>query len=127
MTNPSFYDVLLLEANEDIYRVISKTLQAFDLTLKRVADISDAELILGSSDRYKLIIFGTGFPDHKTINLVRQIRILRDVPVILMLDEIDTEKIKAALDAGVSRYLVTAFLPGNLSTVIRDFLKSDQN
>ena len=124
MTNPAQHNVLLLETNEDIHQIISKMLPAFDLTLKRVTYISDAELALRSLERPSFIILGTGFTHDKILHFVHRIRLLsslKDIPVILLIDDIDTSKIKAALDAGISRYLATTFLPGNLSNVIRDF------
>lgn len=130
MTNPAQHDVLLLETNEDIYQIISKMLPAFGLTLQRVTYISDAELALRSLERSSFIILGTGFPHDEILHFVRRIRLLnslKDIAVILLVDDIDVSKIKAALDAGISRYLTTTFLPGNLSTVIRDFLKSGSN
>ena len=100
--------ILLVEDDENLRKALTLTLRSRG---HQVTDVPDGRSGLDQTDRhpFDVVILDLGLPDMDGVEMIRQLRTSRDLPIIVLSarrDEIDKVR---ALDAGADDYVTKPF------------------
>lgn len=114
--------ILVVEDEPEIRRFVALALDREGFDVVQAATV-ERGLIDASTRRPDLVVLDLGLPDGDGVELVRQLRVWSDMPVLVLSARADEEDKIAALDAGADDYLVKPFSTGELLARIRAHLR----
>lgn len=118
MNRSSSLNVLVVEDDFSIRRLLIDRLRANGLRVRESADLASARAEL-SRESCDLLLLDLGLPDGDGVDFIRELRSWSDLPVlVLSARHLEGDKI-AALDAGADDYLSKPFTSGELLARIR--------
>lgn len=110
--------ILIIEDDPKISAFMELSLKKQNYTVITSSNGSDGFLTFRSQTP-DIILLDLGLPDMDGLDIIRKIRILSDVPILVVsARELDKDKIDA-LDAGANDYVTKPFSMGELSARIR--------
>lgn len=98
--------VLLVEDDDAVVAALTPALRRAHLGVTRAGTAADA---LGSLHGADLVLLDMGLPDQDGLALARQIRQLREVPIIAVTARREEAAVVAALRAGVDDYVTKPY------------------
>lgn len=118
--------ILLIEDEKQIRHFLRMTLEAEGLT---VAEAANGKQGLVEADRCRpdLIILDLGLPDMDGVEVVRQLRIGANMPIVILSARSDEAQKVCALDMGADDYLTKPFGNSELMARIRVHLRKRSN
>jgi two-component system KDP operon response regulator KdpE len=115
-------EILIIDDEPQIRKMLSITLHAHDYKVKEAATAKEA-LVLVASHPPDLILLDLGLPDQSGHDVLRHLREWYSKPVIILSVQNNEEDIVRALDNGANDYLVKPFRAGELLARIRSALR----
>ncbi len=116
--NISGGNVLVVEDELPIRRLLRTTLRAQDYTVHEAASIAEA-LDIVQHNKIDLIVLDLGLPDGDGIEVIRAVRPTSQLPIIILSARNDERGKVAALDAGADDYVTKPFGAEELMARIR--------
>jgi two-component system chemotaxis response regulator CheY len=104
--------VLIVDDFTEVTRFIRYSLKNIGFTNIREADSGKAALRALKKEKYDLIFCDWNMPDMSGMEVLKKIRSddeLKDIPFIMVTAKAEEEKILAAIEAGVSNYILKPF------------------
>ena len=125
--NEGAFQVLVVEDEEPIRRLLATTLQAERYEVFEAANARDGETLAGNR-RIDLFLIDLGLPDRDGCDLVRSLRRWTQRPIIVLSARSQEEQKVQALDAGADDYLTKPFgiaeLHARMRAALRHVLQS---
>jgi len=114
--------ILVVEDEAEIRRFVRLALQreGFDVF---EADGVQRGLIEAGTRHPDLVVLDLGLPDGDGVDLIRDLRLWSDVPIVVLSARTSEEDKIGALDAGADDYLVKPFSAGELLARVRAHLR----
>lgn len=119
--------ILVVEDNEQIARLINVILEGEGYRVKWVVDVASAHDVLRSSDPPDLMLLDMVLPDEDGLVLARQIRTRSSIPIMVLSAREKLSDRLAALELGVDDYMVKPFAPEELVLRVRNLLARAAN
>lgn len=116
-------DILIIDDEAQIRRLLQITLQAEGYAVKEAATATDG-IMLAASCRPQLIILDIGLPDENGLEVLVKLREWFENPIIMLSVQSDEDAIVKALDNGANDYLIKPFRTGELVARIRTALRN---
>ncbi len=115
-------DVLMIEDDPELARIIIKYLAKFDINVTNAEDpyIGLSKLEIGN---YKLLILDLTLPGMDGLELLRKIRKISDIPVIISSARDDIVDKVVGLERGADDYLPKPYNPRELEARIKSILR----
>lgn len=98
--------VLLVEDDDRVVAALTPALRRAHLTVVRAGTAAEA---MGRLEDADLVLLDMGLPDQDGLALCRQIRQLREVPIIAVTARRDESSVVSALRAGVDDYVTKPY------------------
>lgn len=111
--------LIVAGADDEVLRLTEHLLTRLDADLAIVETMDEAETLAGT-ESFDAIVTQRGLPDGDGLGLLRDDRIETAIPVIVLDDELDAERILAALRAGALDVIPRPFDLDRLTVVIRE-------
>jgi two-component system KDP operon response regulator KdpE len=116
-------EILIIDDEPQIRKLLSITLQSNDYKLKEAATAHEG-LVMAANHPPDLVLLDLGLPDESGHEVLKQLREWYTKPVIILSVQSSEEDIVKALDNGANDYLVKPFRTGELLARIRSLLRS---
>lgn len=117
------YEILVIDDEPTIRKLLDITLQSNDYTVKQAATAKEG-LIMAANHPPDLILLDLGLPDESGHTVLKKLREWYTKPVIILSVQKSEEDIITALDNGANDYLSKPFRAGELLARIRSSLRS---
>jgi two-component system chemotaxis response regulator CheY len=111
-------DVLVVDDFATMRRILKNILRQIGFTNISEADDGKDALTMLKKKKFDLILCDWNMPEMPGIELLKQVRAddgLRDIPFVMVTAEAQKENILAAVQAGVSNYVVKPFTAETIS------------
>jgi DNA-binding response OmpR family regulator len=119
--------ILMVEDNNEIIDIVAQTLSLRWPEASLISTtLGEAGVELAKQELPDLIILDLGLPDISGFQVLRQIRVFSNVPIIILTvrgDEIDRIR---GLEAGADDYIVKPFSPGEFLARVKAVLRRSQ-
>ena len=113
--------VLIADDFTEVTRFIRYSLKNIGFTNIREADSGKAVLRALKKEKYDLILCDWNMPDMSGMEILKKIRSndeLKDIPFIMVTATAEEEKVLAAIEAGVSNYILKPFTAETINETI---------
>ncbi len=113
---------LIATTNQSLLAEVRAACAKATMSLTAVASVYEAAQILKSDQRTDILLLDLSM--GHALDFIRDMKSharFSDVPVVVLIDDPDPERIKPALEAGADRWLTTAFVRTRLLSVIKSF------
>ncbi|MBC8432223.1 MAG: response regulator [Desulfobacterales bacterium] len=114
--------ILIADDLPEARMVIINFLENIGFTNIKEADGGTAVLRALKKEKYDLILCDWNMPDMSGVEVLKKIRSddkLKDIPFIMVTAETEKEKILAAIEAGVSNYILKPFTAETISAKLK--------
>jgi two-component system KDP operon response regulator KdpE len=116
-------DILIIDDEAQIRRLLQITLQAEGYAVKEVATAAEG-IAMAANYQPKLILLDIGLPDESGHEVLKKLREWYENPIIILSVQSDEDDIVKALDNGANDYLIKPFRTGELVARIRTALRN---
>jgi DNA-binding response OmpR family regulator len=114
--------VLVVDDDDAIRMLVRRALEREGLRVEEAPDAARA-LHAFDSASWDLVVLDVSLPDLSGLDLLRQLRIVGDVPVIMLSGRGDEADRVAGLESGADDYVVKPFYPRELAARVRSLLR----
>jgi len=114
--------ILIVEDDEHIRRFVRTSLEGDGYRVCE-ADTQKRGAIEAGTRKPDLLIVDLGLPDGNGVDLIRDVRVWSNVPILVLSARVDESDKIEALDAGADDYLTKPFGTGELSARVRAMLR----
>lgn len=122
VTNENKVRILVVDDNRSIRRVLTIALTSQNYTVFEAASGQEA-ISLASAQRPDIVILDLGLPDIDGVEVVRELRKWKQIPIIILSVRGSEDDKIAALDAGADDYVTKPFSIGELNARLRAALR----
>lgn len=118
--------ILLLEPSGVMRRLLAEIARASGLQPVMSADGEDAiKKFQGAGSSLKLVFMEWHVPKKGALDLLKEFKGLRDVPVVIVTTDSHKEHVVAALKSGASGYVIKPFSVEQIKKKIEQFVRND--
>ena len=124
-TKPAFAkrpEILLIEDDPQIRKFLRAMLTAEDYRLHESTSGEDG-LAQAAARHPDLVLLDLGLPDKDGIDVIKNIRLWSQMPIVVISARTEEREKIQALDAGADDYVTKPFAPGEVSARIRAALR----
>jgi two-component system, OmpR family, phosphate regulon response regulator PhoB len=114
--------VLFVDDDEHVRLLVRRALEREGLRVEEAADGARA-LHAFENTPWDLVVLDVSLPDLSGLDLLRQFRVVGDVPVIMLSGRGDEADRVAGLESGADDYVVKPFYPRELAARVRSLLR----
>ncbi len=114
--------VLVVDDDDAIRMLVRRALEREGLRVEEAPDAARAMHAFDSAS-WDLVVLDVSLPDLSGLDLLRQLRIVGDVPVIMLSGRGDEADRVAGLESGADDYVVKPFYPRELAARVRSLLR----
>jgi len=114
--------VLVVDDDDAVRMLVRRALEREGLRVEEAPDAARAMHAFDSAS-WDLVVLDVSLPDLSGLDLLRQLRIVGDVPVIMLSGRGDEADRVAGLESGADDYVVKPFYPRELAARVRSLLR----
>ena len=114
--------VLVVDDDDAIRMLVRRALEREGLRVEEAPDAARAMHAFDSAS-WDLVVLDVSLPDLSGLDLLRQLRVVGDVPVIMLSGRGDEADRVAGLESGADDYVVKPFYPRELAARVRSLLR----
>jgi DNA-binding response OmpR family regulator len=114
--------VLVVDDDDAVRLLVRRALEREGLRVEEAPDAARA-LQAFETTPWDLVVLDVSLPDLSGLDLLRQLRVVGDVPVIMLSGRGDEADRVAGLESGADDYVVKPFYPRELAARVRSLLR----